>query len=83
MDLAMEQDELGDDEHSPEPMSDDADPEGKFTNLYLKKRTTWMMMHSSSQKNSWNKRTSTEGLFPPRGVIRSRNKGLRPHKIHS
>ena len=26
----MEQDEPGDDEHSPEPTSDDADPEGKI-----------------------------------------------------
>ena len=30
MDPAMEQDEPGDDEHSPEPASDDADPEGKI-----------------------------------------------------
>ena len=29
MDPAMEQDEPGDVEHSPEPMSDDGDPEGK------------------------------------------------------
>ena len=29
MDPAMEQDEPGDREHSPEPMSDDGDPEGK------------------------------------------------------
>ena len=30
MDPAMEQDEPGDGEHSPEPTSDDADPEGKI-----------------------------------------------------
>ena len=30
MDPAMEQDEPGDDKHSPEPTSDDADPEGKI-----------------------------------------------------
>ena len=30
MDPAMEQDEPGDGEHSPEPTTDDADPEGKI-----------------------------------------------------
>ena len=68
MDPATEQDEPADGEHSTEPLSDNGDAERKLINLSPERRTVRTTMHTSSRKGTWNKRTSVEGLLPPRGV---------------
>ena len=73
-DPATEQDEPADGEHSTEPLSDHGDAEDKAHQPLSgeenspERKTVRMTMHTSSRKGPWNKRTSIEGLLPPRGV---------------
>ena len=68
MDPGMEQEEPGHAEHSLEQTPDHGDPEGRTHQPASGEEEVRTTMHSSFWKNVWNKRTSTEGLWPPRGA---------------
>ena len=50
-----------------------ATPRINLINPPLARKAVRTKMHISSRKGTWNKTTSTEGLLPPRGVLRIRS----------
>ena len=67
IDPAIEQDEPANGEHSTEQLSEHVDAEDK-AHQPLSGEEVRTTTHTSSRKGTWNKRTSVEGLLPPRGV---------------